>query len=770
MRLVDEFPFYADLTQAVHDRQLRLEGVEPRPGETVVADSWHLLCALDDPTTGIAIRDFVDFLDRAMGVKLGSGPLGGPAIMVRLNPELGERGPETHCVMVGPSEVLVSAATPAGLFQAFVFIEDTMRTRRAPYLPQGIHLRSPLFQRRIHRSPFSTFITEETVGLSGPPFGAGTPDKPLTYTGWTHSDAGPDAFYHDNLLSRLAHHGMNGVWVRGGLCAYSRTDAFPEFGERADEILGGLRRLCERAARYGISVYLFFNEPLGFPVDSPLWERYPECRGSYVGYFDRNCLCTSIPRVRDFLHDGMRYVFEHAPELGGVILITASEYPTHCYCHVPTRPGALPKSEYVAKGILCPRCAEREPQEIVGEVVTLIRDGVRCASPTAEVMAWNWSWSAYEPDPQEGILRRLPEDVIVMGDFERGIMTEACGFAYQNDEYSLKIVGPSDRFRGLADFAHARGRRVYAKIQIGTTHENGSVPYLPVLQRIVRKFQALTASGVTGLMTCWNFGNMPSLATELAGLLAWDPQPEDPDEVLAQLASRHFGPEAAPRVVEAWNLLSEAIEDFPGSIPVQYHGPVSRGPAFPFVLERINQTFPRSWLLDCDVDGDDMSNWLSPFTAEHVLTCFHSLCGRWREGVRAMLDALPLAQGGDAEALAREAGAARVCGCQFRSAANVVDFLLTRDQWYEAEDAEAKETLRGRLVEILRDEERNCEEALPLVDADSRLGFHGEGYGYMFNRPLIEAKLSRLRDALAELERQGTQGRGPTGLGAADTG
>jgi hypothetical protein len=252
-------------------------------------------------------------------------------------------------------------------------------------------------------------------------------------------------------------------------------------------------------------------------------------------------------------------------------------------------------------------------------------------------------------------------------------------------------------------------------------------------------------------MTCWNFGNMPSLATELFGAMAWEPQPQNSDDVLLQLAARHFGHRAAPKVVHAWKLISDAMEDFPGSIPVQYHGPVSRGPAFPFVLERIGRTFPRSWLLDCNVDADDMSNWVSPFGAEHVLRCFRSLYQRWQQGVRVLDEAVTLADGEDRAALMLEAGVARICAIQFRSAANVVDFLLTRDQWYRASSPAERQRLRARLVEILQDEENNCEAALPLVDADSRLGFHGEAYGYMFNRPLIEAKLARLRETIAQL-------------------
>lgn len=747
MRLVDQFPFYAELSGPVHTRQLRNKAELPAPDEVVIDETWAVVLGSNDPPIRTAKQDLTSFLEVSMGVRLA--PLArGPVIRLEVDRAL-TGGPEAHRIEVGSEHVEVRGASPAGVLHGVFFVEDIMRSRRAPFLPKGILSRAAMFERRIHRSCMSPFLVEELTGQTGPPMDVEGFGQPIDYTGWQHTDAGPDAFYHDNILARLAHHGANGIWLRGALCRYAKASSFPEFGERADEVVAQLNRLCNRAARYGIRVYVYFNEPLGFPSKHEFWQHHADCKGSYCAGFDRYCMCTSVQAVKDFLRDGMAWLFSHVPDLGGVILITASEFPTHCYCHIPTA-GGVDKAKLVEQGILCPRCAEREPQEIIGEIVTLIRDGIRSASPAADVIAWNWSWAAYEEDPQAGILERLPDDVIVMGDFERGIMSSACGFEYLSDEYSLKIVGPSDRFRKMAEFLKARGRKVYAKLQIGTTHELASVPYLPVMQRIAAKYAALKPAGVEGMMTCWNFGNMPSLATELAGMMSWAPQP-GPDQAVEELAARHFGVAAAAQVVEGWRLLSEAMEDFPGSIPVLYNYPANRGPAFPFVLERIGRGFPASWLLERDIDADDPSGWAVPFGPEHALKCLRSLCEKWEKGVDVLEAALLLAEGADRAELEREVGVARMCLIQFRSAANVTDFLLTRKRWYEATDVAEREALKRRMLEIMEDERRNCEAALPLVDADPRLGFHGEAYGYMYNRELIERKLARLEDTRKQL-------------------
>lgn len=121
---------------------------------------------------------------------------------------------------------------------------------------------------------------------------------------------------------------------------------------------------------------------------------------------------------------------------------------------------------------------------------------------------------------------------------------------------------------------------------------------------IAEKHRAMHTSGVSGMMTCWNFGNMASIATEVAGEYSWAPQPPDAATGLRRVAVRHFGEAAAADVVAAWDLLTRAHDDFPSSIPTMYYGPIGRGPAFPFVFDRIDRPFPDSWLLTDDIEGD----------------------------------------------------------------------------------------------------------------------------------------------------------------------
>ncbi len=753
MKIVEAMPFAAELLTPTYEECFRREGAVAGAGEVALDAQWCIAIEDEHELVGVAAEHLGRFVRLSVGGQLGEA--GAPrAIRLRVDAALAplDDSPEAHLLRIAADGIEVIGAGPAGVLQGVFRLENLMRERGGPILPLGEEKRVPLFERRIHRSPLSPFYVDELTGERGDPYNAEWFSPGMAYDGWVHEDAGPDMFYHDNLLMRLAEHGFNGIWIRASFRHFAKVGVFPEFGRNSDEILRRLRDLTRRAARYGISVYLYLNEPLAIAEDDEFFVNHPQCRGSASTYKPMIHMCTSTPEVKTYLRESSEYIFTQVPELAGVLMITASEYPSHCWCRSRLNPDD--PAERTGEVLTCPRCVTRTPQEVVGEVVRLVSEGAKAARPDAQVIVWNWSWAMWEPDPQTGVLAALPEDVIVMGDYERGEPTEACGFAYTNDEYSIKVVGPSQRFRGVAEFMREHGRPVYAKLQIGTTHENPSIPYLPVPTKIGEKYVSLRETGVSGMMTCWNFGNMPCIATEVAGEFTWDPQPPTVAEGVRRVAARHFGADVADEVVAGWEALSRAHDDFPSSIPVMYTGPVSRGPAFLFVFDQINHRFPNSWLLDKEVEGDVLT-WAQPFGPEKVLECYRSEAANASEGIAMMEAALARARasaasGDDARRLARELGLAKLHVIQTASGANVVDFLLTRNAWYESEDAEERARLLDRIEEICRDEVVNAEESLPLLDADPRLGWHGEAYGYMIDRGLVEEKLTRLRALIDE--------------------
>ena len=179
--------------------------------------------------------------------------------------------------------------------------------------------------------------------------------------------------YPDELLQRLSALGVNGVWLHVVLHQLAPGSIFPEFGVGHEQRIANLRRLVDRAAKYGIDVYLYMNEPRAMAAS--FFKGREDIKGVQEGnYF---ALCTSAPQVRQWLTESLTYVFKQVPGLGGVFTITASENLTNCYSHSRTAAG-------------CPRCSKRSGSEVIAEVNKAIAAGVWAGNPQATVIVWDW--------------------------------------------------------------------------------------------------------------------------------------------------------------------------------------------------------------------------------------------------------------------------------------------------------------------------------------------------------------------------------------------
>jgi hypothetical protein len=74
-------------------------------------------------------------------------------------------------------------------------------------------------------------------------------------------------YYPDEYLNRLAHEGVNALWLTITFRDTVPITVLPGFGRRADVHLPKLRETVRRCARYGIRIYVFFIEPTAFMDD-----------------------------------------------------------------------------------------------------------------------------------------------------------------------------------------------------------------------------------------------------------------------------------------------------------------------------------------------------------------------------------------------------------------------------------------------------------------------------------------------------------------------
>jgi hypothetical protein len=550
--------------------------------------------------------------------------------------------------------------------------------------------------------------------------------------------------YTDEELAGIAETGFNAIWVHTLLHQVVNSPVLPELGQNCELHLTALRKLIDRAAKHGIKVFLYMQPPRALPTDHAFWNAHPEAGGhiekSQSGddcndFIDFRCFCTSQPIVKEYLRDASERLARELPDMGGIIMITASEYSSHCIAHSGCTLGAMGEISHV--NTTCPRCAVRKPADIISEIITLMRDGIRAVSTDMDILAWNWSWTFYYDIPCTEIIEKLPKDIILMLGFERGGTQDYCG---QKDavvnEYSISYAGPSEQCTGAFETASKLGLKTATKLQFGTTHELATVVNLPLIGNLFRKADFMRRNNIVGYMGCWNFGNMLSANTASFNYFLSKEAPANEAEALQTFASDYMPGCDKTAVMDAWYTFAEAMLNYPFGIPYLYAGPTNFSLAYTPRPEPLNKiSSGRAWL--DDERGDDLSGCLSDFSLDEVLAGFEKLSAKWAEGVLQLENAL---SGSDSEHAVAELTNAKVCGAAFHSTLNTFKFYKLRLDWSNDKVNEYKA--------IAQDELAVLEAIKPIVASDKRQGYHSEAHAYMFNEDMIQEKINALKNQI----------------------
>lgn len=456
---------------------------------------------------------------------------------------------------------------------------------------------------------------------------------------------GEDKF-SDGYFESLRENGATGIWLRGQLRDLVEFKEAAHWNNRNAERVEALNRIVARAGRHDIGIFLYVNEPKGFFNDDPIFERYPDLKGPVnplalrpqpSGNQPKYAFCTQSAFVDTYLTGGFAALFSLCPDLAGVIALTASEIFSHCYSNVDER--NLMNEDFKVREVECPRCRKSSSVQTVIDVLEKIRAGVRSASGTAKVVAWNWSWGMYEEAPQPSILAGLSRDIIIMSDLQRGGHKTVESFEIPVDEYSFSYLGPSPLFSGTAEIARRQGRELWTKMPVNVTHEFLVVPYLPLFFRLAKKTISIRESHSSGLMGCWNYGGdactpMARLAARILGDDRFSAKEIDAE--IQELAAGIYGREHAEDAFLGWKEFDEAFEYFPFEMPLIYYGPHMHGPGFEWVFTREEIPMPEYYLNRAPRRGTKLSDWCVHFRPEDVIHLLGKLTARWEAGVRRL--------------------------------------------------------------------------------------------------------------------------------------
>ena len=153
---------------------------------------------------------------------------------------------------------------------------------------------NPTFSPRIFRSPGAEPVWKDTAGLDI--------DTCLKN-------------HPEDLLRRISAEGFDGIWLNALFRTLISSNLYPHVKPGRLDIL---KRLADRARKFGIQTYLLLHEPRSPRENDPFWEKHPDIKGQpfSLEYITRCAadrypgMCSSTPAVQDYLEQSSYRLFK----------------------------------------------------------------------------------------------------------------------------------------------------------------------------------------------------------------------------------------------------------------------------------------------------------------------------------------------------------------------------------------------------------------------------------------------------------------------------
>lgn len=616
---------------------------------------------------------------------------------------------EAYCVTVTRSGIVIAAADTEGIRRALVYIQDEMHRREGARLALGEVKRAPFIKDRISRCYFTPASHAEIEEREN------------------ELCDGVD-YYPDGYLCRLMHDGINALWLGASLKYLVKSPLVPEYGADAERRMKKLNTIIEKCRRYGIRVFLFAVDPASSYCNPELL-RHPELMDDCEGAECR-LLCPSQPIAVEYLKGAVRTLFTEARGLAGYINLSVGESLSTCASDGAT--------------LHCSRCRARfgTVGKALAFVEGTIADAMHEVAPEAKYISWTYEMRNWADGDIRELCRSRSKGVIHLQNFEDDGRPVQLGKERAAYDYWLSYTGPGRLFEKTLGYNKEVGTATYAKIQICSSHEISTVPYVIAPGILFDKYRYFLENGIEGVMGCWFFGNYPCLMSKAASELSFLPFPESKEEFLTRLAGIYWGSDAHG-VTEAWGSFERGYRAFPVNGAFEWLGPMQDSPVSPLHLLPKDRPMPSSWLTSDEVGGDRIGECMcNGHTHEEALALVGEVVSNWSEGTRLLEGIAAL---GDREREEQKT-VARATELILRSGYNVLRFYYLR-RLLGIGSGENRELL-GEMRKIALEEIEISKLLLPICERDNRIGYHSEAHGHKIHNDKLSWRIDRLRELL----------------------
>ncbi len=572
--------------------------VSPKKREVTVDSSWGISCSCH------GIDDFVcDF--KAFALKYGVEFNGSSDRKINIRMDIKTDDEEYHEVHITENGIEINAGTPVGVLRGLYLLEDLVENAQNFTFDKKSYKRKTKIKTRFIYS-FCSLYTDVL-------------DKPSEIS------------FPDELLEGYARRGINGVWIQGVLYKIAPYPFNEAESEGWEDRLKNLDALTKRAARYGIKVYMYINEPRCMP--EKLFENRPDLKG--ISWRDDGAytLCSSHADTHKYLKDALQTVCRHAPLIGGFFNITQSENNVLC-----TSRGNRWDEKHN-----CPVCTKRGAATVTAEILKTMADAVAEVDEKIKFFAFTWTWSHdYENDVEE-LISKLPKNVIILQVSESKMKFVRSGIVGEVRDYSLSIVGPGESAKDMWSMAEKYGLETAAKVQINNSWECSTAQFLPVYDNVVQHMKNLTEIGIDHIMLSWTLGGYISDSIKIASSYFFEDESLTED-AYDNVLTMPYG-EYAETVKKASTLFCRGFANYPFNIYHLYRGPSNAGVASLLYPEPSNMRATTTCFAYDDIKGwcarhpgDDTKGWPELYTGEIIAKQYELICNDWEKGLEIIKD------------------------------------------------------------------------------------------------------------------------------------
>lgn len=595
-----------------------------------------------------------------------------------------------------------------GIRRALIFVEDEMKRQVGPFLPIGKITRKPHVKTRISRCFF-------------------TPPSHASAEGSLNELCSDIDYYPDEYLNRLAHDGINGLWIGSSFKKMLKSSYIKEYGFEEEIQIKKLNQVIAKCKKFGIGIYLFVTEPAS-SCYSPEIRNYPDMIGITTPGDNFTLLCPAKEKTQKYIDEAVTRLFTLAPDLAGLINITVGESLSGC--------GSISR-------LLCPDCIAKfgTLAKTLAATEKMFTDAMKKVAPNAKFISWTYEHRSTPTDDVIETCAIRDKSVIHMQNFEdlgRPVQLGKKRLAY---DYWLSYAGPGKLMRLTAKENKKAGVATFAKLQVCSSHEISTVPYVPAPGILFDKYKFIYENNISGALQCWYFGNYPSLMAKSAYELSFTPFFESKDKFLIHLAKTYFGKDYK-NAVYAWKNFEKGYKNFPVNLAFEWVGPMQDSPCCPLHLLPADWPMPGTWLKSEHSGGDRIGECLlNGHTIDEAIILIGRMCKFWDDGLTFM-NSIPSFDSEVRDEQKRNAQAIRLI---FNSGLNVLKFYKLR---HLLGTKQGGIELLEQMKNIVLDEIKISTELIPLTEKDMRIGYHSEANGYKIFPEKLKWRIDKLETLL----------------------